>query len=148
MEKMIIPLIETILDPDGFIPTTRDGQLRSDLIQLMGRKADLCRVWREKPDQSPLLPQSGEALPVTAPLLKELSQNRTGHWNFYGAQFLKEDKLLLSVGRFGAEVMLFHLSPVQAEKMAALLAEYAEVTEVRTFPMPQEVLKRWAKRVV
>lgn len=146
MEKMLIPLIETVLDPVSFIPTTRDGQLRSDLIQLVGKKADRCQILREKPAQGTPF-QRGETAPVTASLLDELSQNRTGRWNFYSAQFFLGDKLLFAAGRFGAELMLFHLSEDQAQKLAALMAEYPEVTDTRIFPMPEEVMNRWARQI-
>lgn len=147
MERMLIPLLETVVDPDGFCATTRDGQLRSDLVRLVGRRADRCRVWEKKPAGDPFTGRDYWEGPLTPEKIAALSENRSGRWNYYGAQFFWGDKLLFSAGRQGTELFLFHLPKERAEALKEELRAYVEVTDVRIFPMPEEVLARWSKQI-
>ena len=141
MEKMIIPLLETVLDPDGFTAVTVDGQLRSDLIKLISSKATGYRLWEEQtsdPERHPMTPEAAEIL----------SRDRSGRWEFYAVQLYDKERLLFSAGHQGTELMLFYIAEKQTAELSAFMQEYDEVTKVKIYPMPEETLGRWARRVV
>lgn len=141
MKKMMIPLLETVLDPDGFTATTIDGQLRSDLIGLFAARATGYRLWEEstsEPERHPMTPE-------TAGLL---SRDRSGRWEFYAVQLYDKERLLFSAARWGTELMIFHIDEERTARLAEFIQEYDEVTKVKVYPMPEETLGRWARRVV
>lgn len=141
MDKMLIPLLETVLDPDGFTAVTVDGQLRSDLIKLLSAKATGYRLWKERSDEP-------ERHPMTADISGLLSRDRSGRWEFYAVELYDKKRLLFSAARWGTEMMLFHIEEKRAGKLAGFMQEYDEVTKVKVYPMPEETLGRWARRVV
>lgn len=144
---MITILIKASLEPEGFRAVTAGGELRSDLLRAVGKNADRCRFWREKP-ASPLTLESGSETALTPALLNEFSCNRSGRWDFYGVQLFSSERLLLSAGRFGSELILFGPSGSRAEKILQLIEEYDEADLAKAFPEPLEVLTRCAGRVV
>ena len=145
MKKMLIPMLETVIDSEGFVATARDGQLRSDLLRVTAPKADRCRIWRQKPEDGR---QGYEELPLTPEQAERLWQNRSGRWEYYAVQLLAGGRLLLSAGRYGCELMLFEVEEERTKELCELLEQYSEVTGVRIYPMPEEVLSRCARRVV
>lgn len=146
MKKMLIPMLETVIDSEGFVATARDGQLRSDLLRVTAPKADRCRIWRQKPEGDGQ--QEYEELFLTPETAAELWQNRSGRWEYYAVQLLAGGRLLLSAGRYGCELMLFEVEEERTKELCELLEQYSEVTGVRIYPMPEEVLSRCARRVV
>lgn len=141
MEKMMIPLLETVLDPEGFVATTVDGQLRSDLIKLFAAKATGYRLWEEsssEPERHPLTPEIAEML----------SRDRSGRWEFYGVQLYDRERLLFSASRQGTQLMLFHIAEERTKSAASFMETYDGVTKVKIYPMPEETAERWARRVV
>lgn len=144
---MVTILIKAALEPEGFRAVAAGGQLRSDLLQVVGVNADRCRFWRDRP-AAPLAPGSGEERALTSAMLDGFSKNCSGRWDFYGVQLYAGEKLLLSVGRWGTELMLFGLAGEPAKALLTLIEEYDEVALARAFPEPLEVLARCAKRVV
>lgn len=141
----MVPLLETVLDPNGFIATTIDGQLRSDLIKLLAPQATDYRLWKQKPE-NPM--EQSQQHRMTPEIAQELSRDRSGRWEYYGVQLLQAERLLFSAGRYGTELMIFHLPENTMQKLADLIREYDEVTDVKIYPMPKETLSRWARRVV
>ena len=146
MKKMLIPMLETVIDPEGFVAIARDGQLRSDLLRVTALKADRCRIWRQKPEGDGQ--QEYEELSLTPETAAELWQSRSGRWEYYDAQLFADEKLLLSAGRYGCELMLFEVEEERTKALCELLEEYSEVTGVKVYPMPEGVLTRCARRVV
>ena len=146
MKKMLIPMLETVIDPEGFVAIARDGQLRSDLLRVTALKADRCRIWRQKPEGDGQ--QECEELSLTPETAAELWQSRSGRWEYYDVQLFADEKLLLSAGRYGCELMLFEVEEERTKALCELLEEYSEVTGVKVYPMPEEVLTRCARRVV
>lgn len=146
MKKMLIPMLETVIDPEGFIADTRDGQLRSDLLRVTAPKADRCRIWRQKPEGD--WQRGFEELPLTPEWAEQLWQNRSGRWEYYAVQLFAGERLLLSAGRYGSELMLFEVEEERAAELCELMQEYTEVTDVKLYPMPDEVFARCARRVV
>ena len=144
MEKMLIPLLDTVIDPDGFTAVTVDGQLRSDLIRIYAAKADGYRLW----EQGPLHTDEAERCRMTPEIAKMLSRDRSGRWEFYAVQLFDKERLLFSAARQGTELMLFHLPEERVKEVAAKIAKYDEVSCVKTFPMPADTLALWARRVV
>lgn len=144
---MITILIKTTLESEDFRTVTAGGELRSDLLRLVGERADRCRFWREKPT-SLLTPESGSETALTPALLAEFSADRSGRWNFYGVQLFSGERLLLSAGRFGSELILFGPTGERAKELLTVMEEYDEVKLAKVFPEPTEVLARCAGRVV
>jgi len=145
VEKMMIPLLETVLDPEGFVATTVDGQLRSDLIRIYAAKATGYRLWETKPEEKL---DTAERHPMTPDIAEMLSRDRSGRWEFYAVQLYDRERLLLSAARWGTELMLFHLPEERTKKLAEMMMEYDGVTKVKVYPMPGETMDRWARRVV
>lgn len=145
MEKMMVPLMETVLDPEEFKATTVDGQLRSDLIAVIAKKATGYRLWREKPEGKF---DSAERTAMTAEAAEMLSRDRSGRWEFYAVQIYDRKRLLFSAGRWGTEMMLFHVTEERTAALAEKMMEYDGVEKVKVYPMPEETMERWARRVV
>ena len=126
-------------------PALCSGQLRSDLIRTVGARADGYRLCRRPPDRPGA--EEWESGPPTAGQLAEWAASTDGRWDWYCFQLTGKGELLLSLGRWGTEMMLFGLTRRQAAALSQALADYPELHRVRTFSMPGDGERRLIEKM-